>query len=173
MFCETCGSFIPDGEAVCKFCGTQARQAAQPVAQPAAAQPVARPVQPVAQPSPARTQSYQQPVQPVYQQPVYQQPAYQRATYQQPQLREPTRINGAATVGLIFGILTLVFCWVPFLNFIFAIVGFITSIIGLARQNYGGKGRAIAGLVCTILGSLVVLYETIAIISACSSSSYY
>lgn len=174
MFCESCGSFIPDGEAACKYCGAQARQAVQPVVQPVTQQ-VARPVQPVAQPAPARTQysqPYQQPVQPVYQQPVYQQPAYQRQMYQQP-LREPTRINGAATVGLIFGILTLVFCWVPILNFILGLIGLIFSIVGLAKQNAGGKGRAIAGLICTILGSFVTVYYIIVIVAACASEYSY
>lgn len=166
MYCESCGSLIPNGETFCRNCGAQVRQAAAP--QPVA-QPVAQPVQPVYQ-----QPVYQQPVQPVYQQPIYQQPAYQRAVYQQPQLREPTRINGAATAGLIFGILTLVFCWVPFLNFILGLFGLIFSIVGMSRKNAGGKGRAIAGLVCTLLGSVVTVLYIIYFIVACAAeySSY-
>ena len=49
MYCESCGSFIADGQAYCSACGAQApvpKAAPQPVAVPV--QPVAAPVQPVA-----------------------------------------------------------------------------------------------------------------------------
>ena len=65
MFCESCGSQVPDGQAFCSNCGTPIAQPAQPAPQPA--QPVQQYAQPVAQP----VQQYAQPVQPVqYAQPV-------------------------------------------------------------------------------------------------------
>ena len=69
MFCQYCGSQIPDGSAFCSACGSKQ--------------------QVVQQPQPAPT--YQQPQQ-TYQQPVYQQPqqAYQQApAYQQPAYQQP------------------------------------------------------------------------------------
>lgn len=62
MFCNNCRAQIPDGSAVCPYCGSQ--QAQQ---QPQYQQP-----------------QYQQP----YQQPQYQQPQYQQP-YQQPQYQQP------------------------------------------------------------------------------------
>ncbi|WP_051688893.1 DUF4190 domain-containing protein [Butyrivibrio sp. AE2032] len=164
MYCESCGSFIPEGQAVCPTCGAQAPQAEpQPVVQQTA-QPVYQPVyqQPV----------YQQPAQPVYQQPVYQ-PVYQPAPQpvvivQTPPARSS---NGAAVVGLVFGILTICFCWVPFLVWVFGLVGLICSIVGIAKKNAGKKGAAIAGLIMSILGSLISIVYIGALFST-SLNSY-
>ena len=62
------------------------------------------------------------------------------------------RGNGMATAGLVFGILTFVFCFLPGLCFGFALLGLIFSIIGLVKRNAPGKGKAIAGLILTVLG---------------------
>jgi len=189
MYCEQCGSLIPDGHSFCSNCGAPAPAQAVPAAQPAAAvapapvaapvvaaapvapapvapaQPVyqqpAQPVQPVYQQpmtqpvaQPVYQQPMYQPAQPVYQQPVYQQPVVQTPAYQQPSATSGKRPNGAATAGLVFGILTFVFCWLPlYLYGVFALLGLIFSIIGIAKRNAGGKGKAIAGLVLTVLGS--------------------
>ncbi len=84
--------------------------------------------------------------QPVYAQPVYAQPVV---------LAQPApakRGNGMATAGLVFGILTFVFSFLPGLCFGFALLGLIFSIIGLVKRNAPGKGKAIAGLILTVLG---------------------
>jgi len=157
MFCESCGSFIPDGQQFCSTCGAPAPHAP---AQPAAAQSqAAQPVQPV----------YQQPVyqQPVYQQPVYQQPVqpvYQQPVYQQPvqvaAAPKTVRSNGFATAGLVFGIFSFLFSWIPGVSYIFILLGLIFSIIGIARKNASGKGKAIAGLILTVLGlGLAILFS--------------
>ena len=93
--------------------------------------------------------TYQQPVavaQPVYAQPVYTQPVVLA------QAAPAKRGNGMATAGLVFGILTFVFCFLPGLCFGFALLGLIFSIIGLVKRNAPGKGKAIAGLILTVLG---------------------
>ena len=195
MFCESCGSLIPDGNSFCSNCGAPVvarpvapepapaapapapapvvAQAVAPApapsvqpAQPVYQQPQAQPVQPVYQQpvqpiyqqpvQPVYQQPQAQPIQPIYQQPVYQQPAVPVAqpVYQQPHVAPiPTkRPNGAATAGLVFGILTLVFCAIPFVYSIFGILALIFSIVGIAKRNASGKGKAIAGLILCILG---------------------
>ena len=149
MYCESCGSFIPDGNAYCSNCG-----APGPGSQAGAA--------PTPAVRPAPLPQYQQPVyqQPVYQQPVYQQPVYQQPVYQQPVVvnavpRERVRINGAATAGLILGILSMLFCWFPFYNSILDLLALVFSIIGIARSKTSGKGRAIAGLCLASLSTFI------------------
>ena len=72
------------------------------------------------------------------------------------------RGNGPATAGLVFGILTFVFCWIPGLFWGFALFGLIFSIIGVAKRNASGKGKAIAGLILSVigLGLGIVIQET-------------
>jgi hypothetical protein len=107
------------------------------------------------QPVPVAQPVYQQPVysQPGYPQPVYQQPAYQAPVYSKP---APVRTNGLAKAGLVFGILTLCFSWIPAVNIltvpVFALLALIFCPIGIAKKKYGGMGKAIAGLILTILG---------------------
>lgn len=148
MFCNSCGSVIPDGNSFCSFCGA-------PAASPASGQPM-----------------YYRPVQNNnYRPPVYQQPAYRQPAYSLPQRpRERTRINGFATSGLIFGIISLCFCWLPFVNFFLALFGLTFSIVGMVRRNASGKGRAIAGLV---MSGITVLIGIIMIIALVSESYYY
>ena len=188
MYCESCGSLIPDGHSFCSNCGTPVTR---PQAQPApAAAPAPAPVAaaPVVAAAPAPAAQPVQPVQPVYQQPVYQQPAVQpvqpvyqqpqpvQPVYQQPMYQQPVqpmyqqvapaapakRGNGPATAGLVFGILTLVFCWIPFLFWGFALFGLIFSIVGVAKRNASGKGKAIAGLILSVVGLAlgIVIQET-------------
>ena len=187
MYCESCGNFIPDGQSFCSNCGAPvsapaAQSAPAPAPAPVAAAPVvaaapapapasapaAQPVQPVYQ------QPAAQPVQPVYQQqqPIYQQPAaqpvqpvyqpvYQSPIYQQATPTNVKRGNGAAVAGLVFGILVLVFFWIPFFNVfttgIMGLLGLIFSIVGLAKKNAGGKPMAVVGLVLTILGIIATV----------------
>lgn len=168
MFCESCGSQISEGESFCSNCGQPvAQQTSTPAPAPA---PVA--AQPVYQQSAYQQPAYQQPVyqQSVYQQPVYQQPVYQQPVYQQPYyqpaytqpmpVKQPVeRVpNGAATAGLVLGILTMVFCWVPILNILTGIPGMITSIVGIAKRNGKGKAKAIVGLCLSIFGMIIGIF---------------
>lgn len=69
--------------------------------------------------------------------------------------------NTMGLVGMIIGIVALVFCWVPIFNWLLALAGLVFSIVGLFKQP---KGMAIAGVICSgialllpfiILGSLL------------------
>ena len=139
MFCESCGSQVPDGQSFCSNCGAPVVQAApQPAAQPAQPvyqQPVAQPVQPVVQ------------VQPVVVQAAQPAPA--------------AKSSGLAIAGLIMGIFTLIFCWVPVVGFILGVLGLIFSIAGIAKKNGGAKGAAIAGLIMTIIGAIISVVLTV------------
>ena len=134
MYCESCGSFIPDGNAYCSNCG-----APVPGSQAGAAPT------PAVRPAPL----------PQYQQPVYQQPVYQQPVVVNAVPRERVRINGAATAGLILGILSMLFCWFPFYNSILDLLALVFSIIGIARSKTSGKGRAIAGLCLASLSTFI------------------
>ena len=182
MYCESCGSFINDGEAFCSNCGSPAPKNSAPAAPAPAPAPAPQAmVQPIMQPAPQpmAQPEYQQP----YQQPQYQTPQYQAPTYQQPvQTVQPiyqpvyqqpviitpidnrTRINGAATAGLIFGIINLCTSWIPLLNTLPAILGLIFSIVGVSKKDAGGKGRAIAGLIMSSVGLLIVILIVIELI---------
>ena len=178
MYCESCGSLIPDGHSFCSNCGTpvagpqvQPAQAAAPAPAPAPAPVVAAAPAPAAQPvQPVYQQPVAQPVQPVYQpvaqpvQPVYQpvaQPIYQQPVYQQAAPATPAkRPNGPATAGLVFGILTFVFCAIPVLFWLLGLFGLIFSIVGLCKKN-AAKGLARAALIMDIIQIPVVALPTI------------
>lgn len=174
MYCESCGSFINGGEAFCSNCGSPAPRDSAPAAPSPAPAPAPAPqatVQPIAQPVQTAYQPYQQPQyqQPAYQAPAYQQPIYQ-PVYQQPVIITPinntrTRVNVAATVGLVLGIITLCAAWIPVVNVLPAIPGLIFSIAGVAKKDAGGKGRAITGLIMSSIGlfiSILFIIEMIA-----------
>lgn len=175
MYCESCGSFINGGEAFCSNCGSPAPRDSAPAAPSPAPAPAPAPqatVQPIAQPVQTAYQPYQQPQyqQPAYQQPVQMaQPIYQ-PVYQQPVIITPinntrTRVNVAATVGLVLGIITLCAAWIPVVNVLPAIPGLIFSIAGVAKKDAGGKGRAITGLIMSSIGlfiSILFIIEMIA-----------
>lgn len=172
MYCESCGSFIPDGQAFCSNCGA-------PVSQPVPQQAPQPAAEPVSAPAPAPAPQAI-PVQPAYQQPAYQQPTYQQPAYQQPAYQQPVYTaqpvvvstvsqapvkssNGSAVAGMIFGILAIILAWIPLFNIfttiLFGLLGLIFSIIGIVKKNAKGKAMAITGLVLTILATIfTILY---------------
>ena len=62
------------------------------------------------------------------------------------------RPNGIAAGGLVMGILTLVFCWLPGIPFFTGVVGVIFSIAGIVKKNARAKGVAVAGLILSVTG---------------------
>ncbi|GGF62653.1 hypothetical protein GCM10010912_04720 [Paenibacillus albidus] len=67
----------------------------------------------------------------------------------------PQRTNGKSIASMVLGILSIV---IPYIGFLFGIVAIILAAISLKeiRRTYEeGRGMAIAGLVCGIVGSLI------------------
>lgn len=66
--------------------------------------------------------------------------------------------NGFAITSLVLGIVSIVFCWIPFAAFggqIVPILGFIFGLIGMNERYQTGRGMAIAGLVMSIIAFVV------------------
>ena len=81
----------------------------------------------------------------------------------------PPTGNGKAIAALVFGILSIVLCFLFFFDGIFVILGLIFSIIALNEtKGRGGNGRgmAVAGLVCTIVGALIATVLTVFLVRA-------
>ena len=95
-------------------------------------QPLAASVPPPIQPEPA-------PVQP--------QPA---AVEPQPVRRK----NGIATAGLVLSIVGLALCWFPFVNLVLWFLGILFSFIGVFKRP---RGKAIAGLIISVVSIVVIL----------------
>lgn len=69
-------------------------------------------------------------------------------------IREESRkSNGLGTAGFVLALLALLGCWVPVLNCILWLLGFIFSFIGIFKSP---RGLAIAGL-CISLVDLIPL----------------
>jgi outer membrane lipoprotein SlyB len=67
-----------------------------------------------------------------------------------------------AVAALVMGILALVLCWVPIVNWILAALGIIFGAVGMVKGKRVGRGRglAITGLLLSVVGVVigVVLY---------------
>lgn len=62
--------------------------------------------------------------------------------------------NSMGTAGFVLAILAIVFSWVPVLDFILWFLGALFSFIGVFRKP---KGLAIAGLVISFIGIIVII----------------
>jgi hypothetical protein len=77
------------------------------------------------------------------------------------QAPEPKKSAGLSIASMVLGIVALVFgCCVPVVTYICAIVGVILGAVALAKHA-GGKGMAIAGLVCSIVALIPAIYITV------------
>jgi hypothetical protein len=71
--------------------------------------------------------------------------------------------------ALVLGICAIVFCWLSFFDAVFVILGLIFSLLALNETRSGarrGRGMAIAGLVCTIVGAVLATIFTVWIVHA-------
>lgn len=146
MFCRYCGKQLADGE-VCGCSGAQQEAMGN------------------------NQYTGQQGSQGSYGQQYAQQAGYNEQTYQQqyppqggytPSANQPPRTtggtSGAAISGFIISLFSVVFCWVPFLNFVLALLATIISGVGIStasRTGKGGKGLAITGLIIGIIFLIV------------------
>ncbi|ULO04683.1 DUF4190 domain-containing protein [Paenibacillus sp. 19GGS1-52] len=74
----------------------------------------------------------------------------------------PARTNGKSIAALVLGILSIV---LPYIGLLFGIIAIIFSAISLKEirmRNEQGRGMAIAGLVCGIVGT--ILYAVIIVL---------
>jgi hypothetical protein len=60
-----------------------------------------------------------------------------------------------ANIGFTFGIISIIFCWVPLLTAMFSIHGLILCAIGKKSKKEIYHSRAIVGLFLTILSAIV------------------
>ena len=145
MYCESCGSFIQDGDAFCSACGAPA-----PIIKAAAVPPQA------ATPVPAAAS-----VPPANGQPV-DQDGYTYSTMEVgPDLAEykvPQKASTLSAVSLGFGMVAVMMCWYPGVNFVMATPTLIMAIIVLAKKM-NGKGYAIASVVCASISIFVGIIE--------------
>ncbi|MCC3378800.1 DUF4190 domain-containing protein [Paenibacillus farraposensis] len=81
--------------------------------------------------------------------------------------------NNKAVASMVLGILSVV---IPYLGFIIGIVGIILSSLSLKeinRHGEQGRGMAIAGLVCSIIGTmiyaLIIIFFIVVFVIAASS----
>ena len=148
-FCKYCGKELQEGAAFCSSCGKpQGNTPAQQVAKPVLQQPInfASPYMPAG--------FYQQP------QPAMSNSASNSTTTV---VVEGGRSNGLGTAGFIIALLGLVFCWVPFVDFILWFLGLIFSFIGMFKSP---RGLAIAGFIL----SFVVIIAIISIMGSLAAA---
>ena len=156
-YCPNCGFYCNDGAKFCGNCGgtLMPSQPAVPVTNPQSQQ------QPQLQPQqlPQQQPQMQPQPQPVYQQPVYQAPV-QQAVQQSPvqQQLQPAvqpvqnapkvKGNGLCTAGFVLSLLGIFLVGLTTLfGLLFSIIGLITA----GKKKQKGKGKAIAGIVMSVL----------------------
>ena len=83
---------------------------------------------------------------------------------------QPKTGNGKAVAGLVLGILSIVMCWLFFFDAVFVVLGLIFSLLALSeaksRPGAPGRGMAIGGLVCTIVGAVLATVITVLLVHA-------
>jgi hypothetical protein len=67
---------------------------------------------------------------------------------------EPKASNGIGTAGFVLALIAVFLGWIPFLGWIIWLLGLIFSSVGMSRQP---KGLAIAGLVLSLIGIVLLL----------------
>ena len=82
------------------------------------------------------------------------------------QVPEQKSSNGLGIAGFVVSLCSAFMVWVPFLNFVLALVGLILSAMGMKKEP---KGLATAGLVISIIFLIVSLIWVIIILIAASA----
>ncbi len=104
-----------------------------------------------------------------YSQSSYQQPSQQYNYYQQPE--KPPAKSGLSIAAMVLGILSILFFCIPYISLPLAIVGLILGIISLVKKQ-GGRGMAIAGVICSAIGFIIGIIVIIFAVAAISSGMY-
>ncbi|MNP38648.1 hypothetical protein D3C76_1321730 [compost metagenome] len=89
----------------------------------------------------------------------------------------PAKTNGKAITALVLGILSIA---LPYIGFFIGIVAIIISSLSFKELKYKheqGRGMAVAGLVCGIVGTalyaIIIIIVIIAVVLASTAGSYY
>jgi hypothetical protein len=67
--------------------------------------------------------------------------------------------NGMAVASMILGITSIVFCWWGIFTLVQVVLAIVFGVKGLSKANAGagGKGMALAGLICGCVGAFFYL----------------
>lgn len=99
-------------------------------------------------------------------------PQYPAAYPQQAPYAMPLRNSGLSVAGMVLGILTLVGFWVPIGAVVMGVLAVALSGAGIAqtaKPGWSGRGMAVTGLVCGIVGLVPSVLFMIAFLSAAAS----
>lgn len=113
-------------------------------------------------------QPYQQPYQP-YPYPPPQPGAWGPAPPPYHGYAQPNTGNGKAIAALVLGILSIVFSWLFFFDGVFVIPGVIFALIAMSETKAPGsrgRGMAVAGLICSIVGAAIATVLTVLLVQA-------
>jgi hypothetical protein len=90
--------------------------------------------------------------------------------------QQPRQTNGECVAGMVLGIISLVFSFIPFVGLI-GVIGLILSIVGMRKARSLGRngyGMGVAGLVCSIIAlvpTVVILIFFFGAAAACVGST--
>lgn len=86
-----------------------------------------------------------------------------------------SNVNGFGIAGFSLAILGVIFCWVPFLNFICWFLGLVFSIVGMCVKK--SKALAIAGLIISLVDLIILIliigFFGLLFAGAAASAPYY
>lgn len=102
---------------------------------------------------------------------------FQNNSYEQPNYQQPVPPNGPqnqgndtlAIVSLILGIASIVLCCLWYLGLPLSIAGIVCSVMSSKKQK---SGLATAGLVCSIIGIVLVVFMIILVIIGMLSGEF-
>lgn len=97
---------------------------------------------------------------PPYQPPPYQQwPGYGAPPPQYSQYPQPRAGNGKAIAALVLGIVSIVLCWLSLFDVIPVVLALVFGVLGrsdsVRNPERGGRGMAVAGIACAVVGALL------------------
>ena len=77
-----------------------------------------------------------------------------------------------AVASLVLGIISIVFSFIPAVDLVGGILGIIGIILGaVGRKNPDKKGMATAGLVCSIIGTVLCLILYLACVGCAAGAA--